>query len=263
MILADSPLLRYVLSTPLTPLPFFWLLLCTAMLLQWRKKHRPARHLLFTALAWLALISTSPLPDFLLNTLECQYPPLTNVSAIQADSDAPLYIIVLGAGHTSNPALPLTQQLSETVMQRLLEAVRLHQLLPNSKLVTSGPMGRQSESQAAVVRKAAMHFGVSPENIDTLSRTSNTLDEARHFRERFGTGQRVVVVTDAVHIPRAMQCFRLSGLEPIAAPTHFVLKEEKSMRRINLIPESSNIMKMEQVVHEYLGMVWLKTKNDN
>ncbi len=254
MEILDASLLRAFLSTPFTPLPFLYLLLLSSLLLKWRKKYKHAQLFLYTAVSWLAIISTSIVPNFLIDSLEKQYPPLTDVSALSLDSGT--YIMVLGAGHTTNPALPVSQQLSETVMIRLLEAVRLHRLLPKSKLVTSGSQGKQTESQAAVVRKAAIQLGVVPEDIDTLPWTSNTMDEAQHFKYRFGTRQQVIVVTDAVHMSRAMKWFRKVGLNPIAAPTNFILKEEKSKRTLGLIPRSDHIAKMETAVHEYLGMCW-------
>lgn len=254
--------LRSLLSSPFTPLPFFYLLLLSSLLLKWRKKHKLGRLLLYAAVSWMVVISTSIVPNFLIDSLEKQYPPLTDVSALSLDSG--IYIMVLGAGHSTNPTLPVSQQLSETVMIRLLEAIRLHRLLPGSKLVTSGAQGKQTESQAAVVRKAAMQLGVAPEDIDTLPRTSNTMDEAQHFKYRFGTKQQVIVVTDAVHMSRAMKWFRKVGLNPIAAPTNFILKEEKSKRTLGLIPRSDHIAKMETAVHEYMGMCWARiiTIND-
>jgi uncharacterized SAM-binding protein YcdF (DUF218 family) len=207
------------------------------------------------------LISTSPLPNFLLDSLEKQYPPLRDVSTLPRDSG--WLILVLGAGHTDNPALPVTNQLSETELVRLVEGIRLYRLLPGSRLVTSGRKGKDDrQSQAAVVRKAAIALGVPPEQVDTLAFTINTRDEALHFREKFGPATPLLLVTDAVHIPRAMQWFRKMGLQPIAAPTNHQLKDEPSKRPLRLLPNSGSISRMEMVVHEYLGMVWLGMRDE-
>lgn len=251
----DSALFRTLFSLPFTPLPFCFLLGIAAWLFHWRNRPKTARWLGGAAVLWLVMVTTGPVPNLLVASLEDQYVPLADIRAQSLDSGT--YIIVLGAGHTSNPQLPIAQQLSEPTMIRLLEGIRVHQLVPGSTLVTSGPIGKQIVSQAAVVRQAALLLGVAPENIDTLSQTSNTRDEALHFRKKFGDSRQVVVVTDAVHIPRAMRWFQKMGLVPIAAPTNYRLKEERSKLSIGLIPDSSHLQKMEEAVHEYLGMLWM------
>ena len=169
--------------------------------------------------------------------------------------------MVLGAGHNNNPALQINNQLVEVELVRLVEGIRLHCLIPNSHIVTSGRKGRQIESQAATVRKAAIELGVFPEYIDTLSQTTNTMDEASYFEEKFGDGKQVIVVTDAYHMPRAIKCFKKMGLDPVAAPTNHILKDEKSKRKIGMLPSSDNIAKMEVAMHEYLGMIWAWMKD--
>ncbi len=250
----DIPFFRRLLSFPLTPLPLFWLLLCISGVLQWRNKHKLARITLYVSLCWFATISTSILPNLLIDSLEKKYLPLTDISSLPHDSV--LYIMVLGAGHNNNPVLQTNNQLVEAEIVRLVEGIRLHRILPKSKIITSGRNERQPESQAATVRKAAIELGVLPEQIDTLSQTTNTMDEASNFRDKFGKGKKVIVVTDAYHMPRAMLWFKKMGLSPIAAPTNHILKEEKSKRKCNLIPSSTNITKMEVAMHEYLGMLW-------
>ena len=72
---------------------------------------------------------------FLLS-LERSYPPLTDLNSLSNDID--VHIMVLGSGHTSDPALPANNQLSHNALGRLAEGIRLHRLLPGSKLITSG-----------------------------------------------------------------------------------------------------------------------------
>jgi uncharacterized SAM-binding protein YcdF (DUF218 family) len=88
------------------------------------------------------------------------------------------------------------------------------------------------------------------------------LDEALHFRERFGPQARLILVTDAVHLPRAMKWFQAAGLDPVPAPTNFILKDPPGERPLGLMPGSNHIEKMEKAVHEYLGMVWLGMRDE-
>ncbi len=253
----DASLFRYLLSLPFTPLPFFWLLIIISALCYRLKKLRSARRIWWSALAWLLLISTSPVPNVLVASLENQYQPLI-VPPQSLNGGVNTYILVLGAGHANNPMLPATGQLSNSELGRLIEGVRLQKQLSQSVLVSSGVKGKNNtESQATTVRKAAIELGVPPQLTDTLSFTINTMAEAQHFKKRFSSESRLILVTDAVHMPRAMKWFQKVGLKPIPAPTNFILKHPPNKRPIGLIPGSSNIKTMEQVVHEYLGLVWM------
>lgn len=252
----DTAFFRFLLSTPFSPLPFFWLLATASAICFYKKKRGTGRRLMGLSLAWLLLISTGPVPGALVASLEKQYPPLLVPPSF--DEAASIYILVLGAGHTNNPALPVTGQLSGPELGRLIEGVRLQKLVPGSVLVTSGKKGKKNtESQAATVRKAGIELGVPAEQTDTLSFTTNTRDEAQHFQKRFGTKARLILVTDAVHMPRAMMWFQKAGLDPAPAPMNFILKDPPGERPLGLVPGSDHIENMEKAVHEYLGLLWL------
>lgn len=248
---------RSLLSIPFTPLPFFWLMLGTALILYQIRKVRLACSFFGGAIIWMLMISTNLVPDLLVAKLEDRYGALLIPSS--AVDDSTIYIMVLGAGHTNNPALPVTGQLSGPELGRLIEGVRLQRQLPGSVLVTSGKKGtKNTESQAATVRQAAIELGVPASQTDTLSFTTNTMDEAQYFQERFGRQAPLILVTDAVHMPRAMRWFRKAGLNPVPAPANFILKGPPGEREISLIPNSNNIENMEKAMHEYLGMLWME-----
>lgn len=62
----------------------------------------------------------------------------------------------MGAGYSLDPRLPATSQLSTTTLARLIEALRISYYLPYFKLVSSGYSRFGLESQAAVVKRAAI-----------------------------------------------------------------------------------------------------------
>jgi len=248
--------MRTLLSTLILPLPFFTVLALGAAVAWYYHRKRLARGLGIAAAGWLALISTAPLPCWLVCQLEEQYPPVDAETFSPVDST--LYIVVLGAGHTLDPRLPPTGQLSSNALARLTEGVHLHRRLPGSRLVFSGWSSIGAMSTAEVGARAAQSLGVDPAAIEVLPEPWNTRTEGLAFAEAFGTDVPVILVTSAVHLPRAMMHFRKAGLDPVPAPTDFRCKDDEQPKKPLrwLVPSAGNIGRMEVAVHEYAGMVW-------
>ena len=100
------------------------------------KRYRWSRQLAIGFAVIFLLTSFSPVPDWLVSSLETRYNPLLDITDL--DTADHHNILVLGSGHTSDPDLPATAQLSSVASNRLLEGIRLHELLPQSRLVLSG-----------------------------------------------------------------------------------------------------------------------------
>jgi len=245
------------LSTLILPLPILWLMITIGMTGYLLKKNRLAQVCLISAISWFALITTSWLPNSLVGSLERTYPPLLSIDL--PASPVPIYIMVLGAGHTDDKTLPPNSQLSAAVLGRLIEGIRLHHAIPGSKLIFSGAKGEQTESQAVVLAQTAGFLGVSADDICQFTTTKNTADEAATYRSTFGNHNKVYVVTNAVHLPRAMYLFRYEGIDATAAPTNYLIKKGSVSHPFTaFIPRSDNLFKMETAMHEYVGMLWAK-----
>ena len=245
------------LSTIILPLPILWLIIFTGFACYLLKKNRLARFCLIIAICWLGLITTSWLPNALVGSLERTYPPLLTINP--ASSSVPVYIMVLGAGHTDDKTLPPNSQLSPTILGRLIEGVRLYHAIQGSKLIFSGDKGEQTESQAVILAQTAGFLGVSADDICQFTTTKNTADEAATYRLTFGIQNKLYLVTNAVHMPRAMYLFRREGINVTAAPTNYLIKKGSVSRPFTaFIPRSDNLFKMETVMHEYVGMLWTK-----
>ena len=188
------------------------------------------------------------IPDILINSLENQYPPL-NIPRDISESDT-VYIMVLGAGLTGTSDLSANNELSASSICRLVEGIRIHRLISGSKIVFSGYSSGQLANQADIMEQAAISLGVEASHINKVNWARNTSDEANRFYTSFGKRGSLIIVTDAIHMPRAMKLFRKAGLNPIASPANYLNRNEP------FIPFAINIRIMEMVIHEYLGMVW-------
>ncbi len=239
----------------LHPFNIFWLLFLAGIIAYFLKKEKVYIVLFIIAGIWFLLTTNFFIPNLLITNLEKQYTPFTN-EIIQNDSTA-YNIVVLCAGFSNNKNLPYNDQLSATALSRLIEGIRIHKLLPNSKLIVSGPGAGGEISQAEVYAKTASSLGVDSTIISTIRTAMNTQQEAKAYAERFDKNIPVILVTSASHMPRAMMMFKSQGIDPIPAPTDFQSKisEENSY---SWLPSSENMNRMKTAMIEYVGILYAR-----
>ena len=216
-------------------------------------RRRVAAGLAVLALALFILFSTNYLPGYLTTRMESQY------QAFDSGSYPPtgdrIFIHVLGGGYNLDPTLPAQAQLSLVTLGRLAEGIRIHNLFKGSALVVSGNIASGDESLASVIRKAAISLGVDSLGIEMLEEPATTREEARIFAKRFGSRANVIVVTDAVHMPRAMKFFEEEGIRAYAAPTYFLIKKDDNPFDLKWMPSADNFLLMDRLWREYFGTV--------
>ena len=248
--------MQTLLSNIILPMPVFWIILGVAFIFYWRRKKKVSRYMAFIALLWLLLVSTPFIPNLLVKNLEGRYEVFSE-NALN-NTGKPVHILVLGCGHTSDLRLPANNQLSVAALGRLAEGIRLQRRIPGSMIITSGSRGKEEKPQATVLAEAAILLGVEPQHIMQQTLPENTWQEATEYKRIFGDSAQLILVTNAVHMPRAMYSFHQAGLDPIPAPTnHFIKKGSKRNFR-SWIPAACNISKMGKAIHEYAGMLWYK-----
>ena len=238
------------------PLTIFWLILLVGLLFLVLKLKRTAFLCGIFSIIWLAMISFLFLPDLLARSFEKRYPPLLNFS--QYNLKDSINILVLSAGYTSDKNLPPNDQLSLNSLGRLTEAIRLHRLLNTSQIVLPGSVPGENVSEAEPFMKTALALGVNGNEIRPLGTPENTKMEAFDYTKKFGTKNTLILVTDAIHMPRAMFLFGKTGQKPIPAPTNHMVKSEWENGISAWFPASSNIAIMEYAMHEIWGLVYAR-----
>lgn len=239
-----------------SPLNIFWVLIAFSAGLYFFKKKRPARIMGIVALVLLFITASDPLPDLLIRSLESRYPPL--LTSPFTKDDTLVNILVLGSGNIPDPSLTSLDQLSDHSLERLAEGIRIYRMLPGSRLITSGFSRNGQKTQAAVSADAARSLGVAASDISMMEKPANTAAEATEYRKNFGPGAKLILVTNAFHMPRAMQLFKEQGLNPVPAPTGHILKREPGGNQLDWFSSEENFNKMEIALHEYIGMAWGK-----
>lgn len=239
----------------LHPFNIFWLLFLIGIAAFILKKEKIYIPVFVIAGIWFLITSNFLLPDFLISNLEDEYPPFST-DKISNDSTA-YNIIVLGAGFTHDKKLPYNDQLSPTALSRLVEGLRIHKLLPKSKLILSGPGFNGDITHAEVYAKTAASLGVDTNIISTLKTPTTTFEEAKIYSENYDKNIPVILVTSASHMPRAMMMFRSKGINPIPAPTDFKSKND-SQRNVSWLPSTENMNDMRIAMVEYVGILYAK-----
>lgn len=136
------------------------------------------------------------------------------------------YIHVLGSGASDDPRLPASLNLSRVSLTRLAEGIRIYNHLDQAILVTSAASKKGLRNQAELSKEAAIALGVSASDIKTLPTPTTTLEEAKAFKQKFGTDKTIVLVTCAMHMPRAVTIFRDQGLTVIPAPSGYLFRDD-------------------------------------
>jgi len=200
-------MLRIITHILLNPITHFWLALLSGLFFYYRGFKTTSKWLSAYAIAWLFVTSVSPLPIFLCKQRESRHAVLWKIP----DSLQNPRILVLGGGHSIAPTLPINNQLSGKALSRLAEGIRLKQLHPNAKIIGSGNSVSKRTPQATVLMNTAVALGIPP--ADTLQSTTpfNTETEAIAYAQHFGTAQPLILVSSALHMPRALFWFRQQG----------------------------------------------------
>ena len=241
----------YNLKGQFTVLNLLALLLIIAVVFKWYKKRKSYLFLLSVAIVLFLLCSTAYLPEYLGGKLEKTYPPFTRQGNF-ADSEKVL-IHVLGSGYTLDKRLPPNAQIGLCALGRLAEGIRIHRLIKNSVIICSGYSSIGLETQAQVTKRAAIVLGVEPEKLVTLNLPGTTSQEASELARLYSKKSALIIVTDAIHMPRAIRLFKTAGFNPIAAPTNYKINEGPLQDEMKWWPSFDRIALMNYIIHEWLG----------
>jgi len=251
-------LLKKILAQFLMPLPLASILLLLALWWLATSRRRRAPGLAVAIALGLILIGgNGRVADGLLRPLETRYG--SQAVEPRSGSPAPVHIVVLGGGHVSDPTAPLSSQVNEAAVIRLVEGIRLQRLYPGSKLIVSGGTVFDPQPSARLMADLATELGVAREEIIQVDQPMDTAEEARCIAPIVGDVP-FLLVTCAAHMPRAVALFERAGTHPIPAPTHHLARLRQGPSPGYYFPSAYNLAKTEKAIHEQVGMVWAKVK---
>ena len=242
-------LLKKILGAALMPLSALILLGVVGWILWMRGRRRVGSLLVAAALVTLAVLSVNPVSDALVRRVE------TGSPAFPGDSVD--FVVVLGSGHVSDPALPASARLSGQALYRLVEGVSIASAQPWTTLVLSGWGGDQLVPNAEAYRDVALQLGFPEERMHLEPRPRDTAEEAA-LLEPVLAGRPFALVTSATHMDRALSLFRARGLDPIPAPTGHLSASSSSYGILALAPDEENLARTRAAWYETVGRLWVR-----
>jgi uncharacterized SAM-binding protein YcdF (DUF218 family) len=244
----------FVIKKILTPflLPpglFSAYFLCSGAFRLYRRRQGGVLHLTVGLIFW--LVSTHAAAALLLRGLE-------------SDCDPPArpygdVIVLLGGGIVEAvPDVSGTGTPSESMLPRVVTAVRLQKRLNVPIIVSGGPVFSQTASEAAIVERFLVDLGVEKDRILLEERSRDTHENAVFVadicRQMSLTGP--ILVTAALHMKRAVRAFERAGLPVTAFPAGFHTAEGQPRQWRDFLPTAAGLHLFSRALHEYMGSLY-------
>jgi len=214
-----------------------------------------ARLFLFMSVIVLWGASTPFFADYLGLTLEGQYPPL----AVEETPTAGV-IVVLGGGVTG-PAPPrITLDLSDGA-DRVLHAARLYRAGKAPVVLISGgaiPWLGSDIPEAGSMQTLLEEWGVPAASIIAEAASRNTYENAVLSKQLLAERglQQVLLVTSALHMPRALATFTSAGIDAVPAPTDYTVIYRARRTVIDFMPDAKALSRTTDAIKEYVGYIY-------
>ena len=252
--------LKKFISFWLMPLPFcLTAMLIGLTLMRSPRRRRLGRALLLSGLVLLMLLSNKFVSKWLIDPLQQRYPAIPEITAqtpIPAELAACRYVVVLGAGNGYAPGVSASNLLSSSGLARITEAVRLLRVLPDAKLLVSGPGPKSRATHAVVLARAAAGLGIPLNRVEYIDQARDTEEESRAV-QRIVQGAPVALVTSAWHMPRSMALFRSTGLNPVPCPCDYRSHVDDEFMFDDLLWDIDSLGRSSLAVRERIGYLWI------
>ncbi len=217
-----------------------------------KRRPRTRNWLVIVACAEMWIFSLRLVSEPLTWGLEHQFDPAPKLETEPA-------AIVLLCGFTRVPERG-TYELTEA-SDRLVETVRLAHVYPKALVVVSGAYVDDygaKYSESTVLHQLLVDMGIEPERIrmDDVSRNTreNAIESKRILTDVIATADHgpILLVTSAMHMPRAAACFAKQGVQIVPWPVDYRMK---GLGLRGLFPGIDDMSQSNDALHEYFG--WL------
>ncbi|WP_048305782.1 YdcF family protein [Halomonas sp. PR-M31] len=243
--------LKYLLLPPLINA-----LLMLAGLLLWKSHRLLGPSLLVLGLASLLVFSLPWVSYWLRKGLEPYEPPS---QALQEQAEA---IVILGGGRDyGTPEFGWGDAPNNVTWRRLGYGAWLSRETGLPILVSGGRVNDETLAEATLMaRTLGQAFGLEARWIEGRSRTTaENAEFSAAILEQEGIA-RILLVSQAWHLPRAVPEFERAGLEVTPAPTEFASRPPPKL--IAWIPRAYHLRQSTQALHEWLGRIVYRVNAD-
>lgn len=249
----------------LYPLGLACLLLFIALILAW-KFPRQLPIPVGLALIILLLCSNGWVSNEILRSLEWQYIPPQEVP----EADA---IVILGGSTRPQSNPRSTVEIAEQG-DRVIYGGYLYQQKKAPIVIPAGGRiawkGGGDKSEAEDMAALLKLLGVPEEDMILEQESLNTYENAINVKKILEQRdiKKILLVTSALHMPRALKIFQKQNIDAIPAPTDYLvseqqLKEPSSSTEaifLNLLPDVDHLEYTTKAIKEYIGTIVYRLK---
>lgn len=246
--------LTKALSALLLP-PLNLILLAAFGLWLCRKRRRLGLALTSFALAALTFLSMPAGARLLLMPLENLSTPLT--APREAGAQA---IVLLGGGRMWNAPEYGDRDIPSLIsLARVRYAAKLYRDTGLPLLASGGTPDGAAESEAATMaRSLEEDFAIPVKWVeDGSDDTAQNAAFSAAMLKQEGI-HRILLVTDALHMPRSRAVFEKAGLEVVPAPTMFFSRNR--LTSFDFMPSGEGLRRSHYAMHEWIGILWYRLK---
>lgn len=234
------------------PQTMAFLLLALGTALLFTRAWRRGRALITAVLALAVITIVLPVGRWSVQALEHRFPQPTLPARVDG-------IILLGGEIDQEPSLAYGQPIFVNGAGRLLAFADLARRYPEAKLVFTGGSGRlfnQEQTEVDAMPLAFRAIGLDATRVIFEGRSHNTHENAvfTHDLVKPMPGQAWVMVTSALHMPRAVGCFRQAGFPIIPYPADYQTLP-KGDRFDKPIGFDSGYSTLTAAVREFIGLI--------
>jgi len=210
----------------------------------------------------LLLLSITPVKDQLMRPLELANPPL-DAAQLRPD-DA---IVVLGGGVNAHaPEYNGRDFLSQAALMRADFALSLAKPSTAEIWVSGGtPLRDDQQPEGEVMRRWLLDHGVAPARVHAENHSNNSWQNATNLTPLLVKAgvRRVVLVTTAWHMPRALWCFKQqfqhNGIVVVSAPCDYS-SSQRPYTMLDWMPDAGTFSNSVFALHEYLGLFYYRLR---
>jgi uncharacterized SAM-binding protein YcdF (DUF218 family) len=242
-------LITNALSSLLLP-PTLFVVVGISGLLIARRYPYLGRTVIVLSITLLLALSTDAGSAWLIRPLEQQ-----SLQAKLIEKNKSQAIVVLGGGRARVASGEGDyDQVGPITLMRLRAAARLQRQTHVPLLVSGGAPDGQAESEAVLMARSLKDdFGVTARWVESnsINTNQNAILSAQLLRQ--DNIQQILLVTDAIHMPRARWAFEHAGLRVAPVPSHFVASDDFQLA--SFIPNAQSLKNSHYAIHEWLGLL--------
>ncbi len=229
-----------------------------------RRRQRAGLAIGIVGLAAALLLATPGMGQRLIAPLERAAGPALDEQALRSlmtGANAPRAIVILGGGlRADRSERPERYGPKARTTERLIHGAWVARITGLPVLVSGGvPPGDETSEAALMARMLEQRLGTRARWVEARS-----LDTAGNARESAALllpegRRRVLLVTHAVHMPRARAAFERAGFEPVPAPHGFSGTPLRS-GRLEWLPSADGVAVNWLALHEHVGGLWYRLR---